>query len=130
MRNEQNKRLYIDLAEYGGTTRYTILNTDLLLMLWQNYNLSNIEQSIFLYICMVYGNANESGREPIKLSYTDIAKIINCSDGGVRKAIANLIAEKLLLAIGERKGKAKTKYVPNVEKLHNELLRYCGLKNT
>ena len=48
---------------------------------------------------MVYDNANESGREPIKLSYTDIAKIINCSDGGVRKAIANLIAEKLLLAI-------------------------------
>ncbi len=129
MRNEQNKRLYIDLAEYGGTTRYTILNTDLLLMLWQNYNLSNIEQSIFLYICMVYDNANESGREPIKLSYTDIAKIINCSDGGVRKAIANLIAEKLLLAIGERKGKSKTKYVPNVEKLHNELLRYCDLKN-
>ena len=129
MRNEQNKRLYIDLAEYGGTTRYTIFNTDLLLMLWQDYNLSNIEQSIFLYICMVYDNANESGREPIKLSYTDIAKIINCSDGGVRKAIANLIAEKLLLAIGERKGKATTKYVPNVEKLHNELLRYCGLEN-
>lgn len=129
MRNEQNKRLYIDLAECGGTTRYTILNTDLLLMLWQNYNLSNIEQSIFLYICMVYDNANESGREPIKLSYTDIAKIINCSDGGVRKAIANLIAEKLLLAIGKRKGTAKTQYVPNVEKLHDELLRYCGLEN-
>lgn len=129
MRNDQNKRLYIDLAEYGGTTRYTILNTDLLLMLWQNYNLSNIEQSIFIYICMVYDNANESGREPIKLSYTDIAKIINCSNGGIRKAITNLITEKLLLAIGERKGKSKTQYVPNVEKLHNELLQYCGLKN-
>lgn len=115
------------MAEYGGTTRYTILNTDLMLMLWQNYNLSNIEQSIFLYICMVYDNANESGREPIKLSYTDIAKIINCSDGGVRKAITNLITEKLLLAIGERKGTAKTQYVPNVEKLHNELLQFCDL---
>lgn len=129
MRNDQNKRLYIDLAEYGGTTRYTILNTDLLLMLWQNYNLSNIEQSIFLYICMVYDNANESGRESIKLSYTDIAKIINCSEGGVRKAIANLITEKLLIVIGDRKGKAKTQYVPNIEKLHGELLQYCGLEN-
>lgn len=129
MRNDQNKRLYIDLAEYGGTTRYTTFNTDLLLMLWKNYNLSNIEQSIFLYICMVYDNANESGREPIKLSYTDIAKIINCSVGGVRKAIANLLAKKLLLAIGERKGTAKTQYVPSVEKLHSELLQYCGLKN-
>lgn len=129
MKNDQNKRLYVDLAEYGGITRYTRINTDLWLMLWKNYTLSNIEQSIFLYICMVYDNASESGRDPIKLSYTDIAKTINCSEGGVRKAIASLLAEKLLLAIGERKGKAKTQYAPNIEKLHNELLQYCGLKN-
>lgn len=118
----------MDLAEYGGGTRYIRVNTDLFPMLWEKYNLSNLEMSIFLYICMIYDNPSESGGEPIRLSYTDIAEKVKSSVGGVRKAIDCLITRSLLLTIGERKGKAKTQYVPNVDKIHNELLLFCGLK--
>lgn len=122
--NYENKRLYIDVAQWGAPTRYVKLNMDLLLMIWANYSLSNLELCIFLYICMQYDNAHESNRQPIKMSYSDIAEIVKASNIGVKKAVKNLLEYKLLKIIGERKGRAKMQYLPDVENIHKMLKEY------
>ena len=120
-------KLYIDSAELGGRTRYVMWNLDLLPMIWKDFNLSNVEQSIFMHICMVYDNAHESHREPLKLSYDDIARIVNCSRNGVRKALQNLIKkDELIVQIGTRNGKAKGEYMPNIKLIHSHLENFIN----
>lgn len=96
-------------------------------MIWEYYNLSQLEERLFTYICMQYDNAHESNREPLKLSYNDIADVIKCSYEGVRKAVKMLLKSNLIIVEGKRKGKAKTQYLPNVELIHEELKEYLKL---
>jgi hypothetical protein len=123
----ENKRLYLDLSELCGIKRYVTWQLDLLPMIWDYYSLSNFEERIFLYICMQYDNVHESNREPLKLSYTDIADIVKCTVEGVRKAISNLIRCGLIIAERKGKGRTKTQYLPNVEFIHQELKEYLNL---
>lgn len=127
MERYENKRLFVNVEEWGGRNRYVTWQLDLLPMIWKNYDLSAMEERIFLLICMKYDNAHESKREPLKLSFQDIAYTVNCSIGGVRKAIDNLKYWKLITVIGERKGRAKQQYVPNIDHLHNCLKKHLGL---
>lgn len=122
-----NKRLFVDVEEWGGRNRYVRWQLDLLPMIWKNYNLSAMEERIFLLICMQYDNAHESNREPLKLSYTDIAHKVQCSIGGAIKAISNLEYWELITVVGERKGRAKRQYVPNIDHLHEQLKEYLQL---
>ena len=122
-----NKRLYIDVSEWGGQTRYIMWQLDILPMIWEYYTLSQMEERIFYYICMQYDNAHESNREPLRLSYDDIADIVKCSRGGAYKAIQSLLDYKLIIVDGERKGKAKSQYLPNVELIHKELKEFLKL---
>lgn len=127
MNDKRNKRLYVDVSEWGGQRRFVTWQLDILPMIWEYYDLSKFEERIFTHICMQYDNAHESNREPIKLSYTDIANIVKCSVEGARKAIAQLIDCNLITIEGERKGRAKTQYLPNVELIHKELKEYLNL---
>lgn len=127
MKGYKNKRLYIDISEWGGEKRFVTWNLDILPMIWQYYNLSKLEERLFTFICMQYDNAHESNREPLKLSYDDIADIINCSYEGARKAVNILLESNLITVEGKRKGKAKTQYLPNVELIHKELKEYLKL---
>ena len=127
MKEYKNKRLYIDISEWGGNKRFVTWNLDILPMIWEYYNLSQLEERLFTYICMQYDNAHESNREPLKLSYNDIADVIKCSYEGVRKAVKMLLKSNLIIVEGKRKGKAKTQYLPNVELIHEELKEYLKL---
>lgn len=120
----ENKRLYVDVSQWGAPTRYVKMNLDLLPMIWANYSLSNLELCIFLYICMQYDNAHESNREPLKLSYSDIANIVKATNEGVKKAVKNLLEYNLLRVVGVRKGRAKMQYLPDVENIHKMLKEF------
>lgn len=127
MKKYENKRLYVDLSEWGGEKRFVTWNIDILPMIWKYYDFSKLEERLLLYICMAYDNAHESNREPLKLSYTDIANIIKCSVWGATKAIKMLLKSQLIVTKGKRQGKAKTQYLPNVELFHKELKEYLNL---
>lgn len=122
-----NKRLFINVEEWGGRNRYVMWQLDLLPAIWREYDLSAIEERIFLYISMQYDNAYESKREPLKLSYQDIAEAVMCSKEGAKQAIKNLIWFKLITTIGERKGRSKTKYIPNIDYIHGLLKKHLNL---
>lgn len=122
-----NKRLYIDLQEYDQPKRFAIMNLDLLPMIWKNYNLNGMEGRVFIELCMQYDNAHESNRDPLNWSYNDIANRVNCSTEMARKAIRQLIKLKLIVVIGERKGRAKTQYLPNINLIQEQLLNYLNL---
>lgn len=96
-------------------------------MIWNYYDLSKIEERIFVYICMTYDNPNISQLAPIKLSYADIAKVVQCTRGGVQKAIDNLLSCNLIQVVGERKGKGKTQYLPNISEIHSLLKKYLKI---
>lgn len=123
----KNKRLYIDVSEWGGEKRFVTWQLNILPMIWEYYTLSQLEERFFTYVCMQYDNAHESNREPLKLSYTDIADIIKCSVEGARRAVKMLLESELITVEGNRKGKAKTQYLPNVELIHKELKEYLKL---
>lgn len=127
MNDKGNKRLYVDVSEWGGVKRFVTWQLDILPMIWKYYTLSQLEERILIYICMQYDNAHESNREPLKLSYDDIAEIIKCSYEGARKAVNMLVKSNLIIVEGKRKGKAKTQYLPNVELIHKELKEYLNL---
>lgn len=127
MKRYENKRLFIDVGEWGGRNRYITLQSDMLPAIWEKYDLSAMEERIFLYICMLYDNPSESGLEPIKLSYQDIADAVKCSKEGARQAIKNLVDFELIKRIGERKGKGKTKYMPNIDYIHGLLKEHLNL---
>lgn len=123
----EKQRLYIDVSQWGAPKRYVTWQLDLLPMLWGSYDLSKFEERILLYICMQYDNAYESNRDPLKLSYKDIADIVKCSYDGAKKAMGNLLYWELIITIGERKGSAKTQYIPNVSKIHQLLKKYLNV---
>lgn len=127
MTRYENKRLFINVEEWGGRNRYVQWQLDILPMIWAKFNLSAMEERIFLYICMQYDNAYESNRQPLKLSYPEIANTVNCSKNGVIKAIDNLEYWKLITVIGGRKGRAKRQYIPNVDYIHRLLKEHLKL---
>lgn len=117
--NSQYKRVYIDVAQWGAPTRYAIINIDLILGLRKfQPKLSDLAKDILLYICMVNDNTNESRRNPIALSYGDIAKLFNCNIRSAQTAIDVLVKNNLLTIEKKGVGRGKTQYLPNVEKLH------------
>lgn len=127
MNDIKNKRLFVNLEEWGGVKRYVTWNLDILPMIWEFYTLSQMEERIFTFICMQYDNRHESNFEPLKLSYADIADTVKCSVEGARKAIKMLLESKLITVEGVRKGKAKTQYLPNIPLIHKELKTYLNL---
>ena len=127
MTHHEKQRLFINVEEWGGVNRYITWQLDILPMIWQYYDFSKLEERFIMLVCMQYDNAHESGRDPIKLSYTDIAKIINCSVEGAKKAVGMVLDSKLILIKDTRKGRAKTQYLPNVPYIHKQLKKYLKL---
>lgn len=121
----ENKRLYVDVSQWGAPTRYVTFSIDLMDMLIEQ-NLSSIEMNLFLSIAMRYDNAHESQRKPQGYSYADLAELGRCSKNGAVNAIKNLIEKKLILCIGKEKrvGRRKLQYIPNVENIHKVLKAY------
>ena len=122
-----NKRLYLDLREYNHPPRFAIMNSDLLPMIWKNYNLHGMQARVFIELCMQYDNAHESNRNPIHWSYNDIADRVNCSAETARTVIKQLIKLKLIVCVGNRKGRSKKQYLPNIDLIQKQLLSYLNL---
>ena len=125
MTQYENKRLYVDIAEWDKETHYVKVNPELYDAVWDKVNLSLCEFRIFQYICMRYDGKPIGCLEPLKLSYDDIAKILKISIGGAKKAVKTLVEQELIkVEIG--KGRAKNEYMPNIERLHTMLKEYLN----
>ena len=119
----ENKRLYVDIAEWDKETHYVKVNPELYDAVWDKVNLSLCEFRIFQYICMRYDGKPIGCLEPLKLSHGDIAEFAKCSFEGARKAVENLIKYELI-TVKRGKGRAKNEYQPNIEVLHALLKEY------
>lgn len=102
----KNKRLYVDIAEWGGKTYYVKSNPELCNAVWEKQRLSAVEFLVFQYICTVYDSKPIGCLTPLKLSYGDIAEFAKCSFEGARKAVENLIKYELI-TVKRGKGRAK-----------------------
>lgn len=124
-RQSNYPRCYVDSAELGGKANYATYNFDMLEMLWNLYNLAKCEERIFLYIVAKYDNTGVSKGKPLELSYVDIANAVNCSIDGAKAATRYLVRNcHLLLKVGKRNGRGKSKYMPNVWLIKATLSHY------
>lgn len=124
------EKLYIDLKDKGFDKSYLVSNYELYLAIYQKINLSKTDIQIFQHICWKYDKCQNPA--PVYLTYKDFATLFCCDKMTVYNSIKVLIKNKLILKVGDRKGRAKTGYIPNVEYLHNvlfEYLRYLEQQN-
>lgn len=125
--SERGERLYKDLADWGGRTRYTTINTDLPDMLAVRHgSLSRLSVLLFWRICACYDNAAESNLQPLPMSYGELAEKYKTDRMNVRQALRKLADERLIIIsnAGERAGRSKYAYAPDVERIQSELKKY------
>lgn len=125
--SERGERLYKDLADWGGRTRYTTINTDLVPMLAKRHGgLPRLCLHLFWYICAYYDNAAESNLQPLPMSYGELAEKLDADPSSVRRALRKLVDERLIIIsnAGERAGRSKYAYTPDVERIQSELKKY------
>jgi len=115
-------RLYIDMCDVGG--RYTTINIEYI-QIFAQQKLSSKQTIIMLYIIMQYDSYKQRG---VKVSYGDLAKILNCSKCWVRKEIDFLLRHDYLILKQKNRGRAKSQYVPNVQTLQTLLKKYLRKK--
>jgi hypothetical protein len=102
-----------DIRKFGAY--WVIWDVDLQKAIAYKYRLSALEILIFQEIAMYYDSHN---KKPCAQSYRDFSKTYGYTQQAVKNGIEMLLEIKLILQIEERKGTAKSKYVPNVERLH------------
>ncbi len=112
------KRVYIDNRAFNGKTNFVTRNVDMLPAILHKHPLSGVQLAIFECICDKYDNINISNKKPISITYNEFAQYANCCNESAKKAIKTLIKHELILRVGDRCGRAKTKYVPNVDYIH------------
>lgn len=125
--SERGERLYKDLADWGGRTRYTTINTDLPDMLAVRHgSLPRLSVLLFWRICACYDNAAESNLQPLPMSYGELAIKYKTDRMNVRRALSKLADEGLIIIsnAGERAGRSKYAYAPDVERIQSELKKY------
>lgn len=125
--SERGERLYKDLADWGGRTRYTTINTDLIPMIGAYHRgLSRLGVLLFMHICVCYDNAAESNLQPLPMSYGELAVKYRVDLSSVRQALRQLADERLIIVsnAGERAGRSKYAYAPDVERIQSELKKY------
>lgn len=125
--SERGGRLYKDLADWGGRTRYTTINTDLIPMIGAYHRgLSRLSVLLLLHICVCYDNAAESNLQPLPMSYGELAEKYRVDFSSVRQALRQLADERLIIVsnAGERAGRSKYAYAPDVERIQSELKKY------
>lgn len=130
--HQADKSIYIDSAEYGGSTNYVAkVNIDT----WRSIakcHLSGDAMHILTNLWFQYdqqGLINHGNYQPIMLSYQDIADIALCSYDGARKAIKQLIKHNLIIQSRCGEGRTKSGYMPNVDELHNLTKLYIENKS-
>lgn len=130
--HQADKSIYIDSAEYGGSTNYVAkVNIDTWCAL-AKYHLSGDAIHIFAAIWFKYeqqGSTTYGKYQPIMLSYDDISNIALCSYDGARKAIKQLIKNNLITQSRCGEGRTKSGYMPNVDELHNLTKLYLENKS-
>ena len=128
--NQASQRLYADIAQWGCNTRYVIRNIDMTPMLYNlDFKLSDLDKGIFNYICDCYDNRNESGYKPLAYSYDDLAWLFNCHKNSIKESLKVLIKYNMIKTVGDRKGRSKTKYLPNINVIHQYLKNYLDNRN-
>lgn len=110
----------------GG--KWTKTNTFLSLALLGKYNLGECGHGILIYIVSEYNRCAFSYKplKGLKMSYTELAEKCNRSTATIKKAVKILLDEQLITITnrGERKGRTKYCYIPNVEKLNKVVNDY------
>lgn len=109
---------------YDEHTRYAKINIEYMQIFGQE-KLSSKQVLIMFYIIMQYESYRQSS---VKVSYGDLAKILNCSKCWVRKEIDFLLRHDYLILEQKNRGRAKSQYVPNVQTLQTLLKNYLRKK--
>lgn len=109
---------YQDLLYLNGY--YAKINNDLIPAIYQIYEPTGLEIALFMDIV----TACDSARQPCAYSYKDLADKYLKTSRGIKKALKQLIKQNLIKVVGERQGRAKTLYIPNVEHTTRLMLEY------
>jgi predicted transcriptional regulator len=103
------------------TRYYAKFNIDLFTAINRKYDISKIDLLVLIHVIEQYASNQQT---PCKFSYRELAKKIGCVSDSVNKSVHALLRWGLLNPPNERKGRAKSEYVPNKDKLHSLLLSY------
>jgi len=115
-----NKSVYIKYPD-NKTRAFATSNIGLPSAITSQYTLSTLELVILLEIIGEYDGNKQT---PCKLSYRDFEDRTNRSVSAVKRAIKALLAKELIIQCLNRKGKAKSEYIPNVDILHSLVFDY------
>lgn len=122
------KPLYCDSTiREDAPTRYFKCNTYLLSSVLNKWKLTACDIAIFFFICAEYDNPSVNPHyKGVALSYADLEKITSYSHKSVIRSIYGLIDSNLIKVVEEeRKGRSKTRYVPNVPYIHELIVEYA-----
>lgn len=121
---QRGKRLYLDKVGEGG--RYATINIEYL-RIFLELGLTNLQMSIMFDIIFEYESHTQND---VSRSYDDFAELYSYTRTRIKQAIDPLVRKRLLISNKtERKGRAKTRYRPNVPKLQQLLTDYITEQN-
>jgi hypothetical protein len=121
---QRGKRLYLDKVGEGG--RYAMINIEYL-RIFLELGLTNLQMLIMFDIIFEYESHTQND---VSRSYGDFAELYSYTRTRIKQAIDPLVRRRLLISNKtERKGRAKTRYRPNVPKLQQLLTDYIIEQN-
>ncbi len=115
---ERGEQLYQDLVHLNSY--YAKINNDMIPAMYRHFDPTGLEIALFMDIATSY----EGTRQPCAYSYTDLANKYFKTSCGIKKAIQQLIKHDLIKVVGERQGRAKTLYIPNIDTVAKWLMDY------
>ena len=108
------------------TSHYVKFNPEIVPMLYNlDFKLSDLDKGIFLHICVTY----DYRLEPLAYSYDDLARLFNCHKNSVKESLKVLIKHNMIKTVGDRKGRSKRQYLPNIDLIHKLLKEYLDSHN-
>lgn len=118
-----NKLIYTDRAKWSK--RVTCLAPAIV----SEYKLGGFQLAILDYIISEYNRQIYTLEKNVgvALSYEDVCRKLNVERDTAKYSMQSLLQKELIIKTGDRKGRAKTTYKPNIEllnKLLDEYLKY------
>lgn len=118
-------------AVFNENSKWSKINTCLMYAITREYLLGSCQFTLLIHIITEYDRQVLTyckGEIGVSLSYDDIAKKLNTSKDTAKQAAKKLIDLDLIKRINDRAGRAKYKYIPNVQllkELMNNYLKDC-----
>lgn len=124
------RKLYEDRVSDGWY--YSTIWVEMYPALSNTYQLSTIDLYIFLHIISSWDSsrAEYHNFQPYNKSIEETANIFGISSMQVSKSFRVLQDYNLIIKVEKGKGRARTKYKPNIEVIINMMEKYMRAKNT